>query len=509
MKRLALLLALILCLSACAEIPPPADTAPPQTTAPVETTVPIETTLPPETSEPVAADPFAYYYALLEYTYPETNWLRNAMGCVFTTPEEIDLEFLFYAGFRDGSWDKLSPESEAYLIGQGFFREFDIQPMPADRIEEVLQQTFGISLSDCTIPDGWGYVEKEDMYCSNHNDAYDIAEYTIIAVEDDGETILIHYTVPDHFYDPSTGNMESAEFEHILTLRRTDDGSIQAASNVPAERITDFSEYAALLDFTAQPNWLARSLACVFEKPEDIDLYYLFYLGVEHLGSWNDISEESRQSLIDQDFSPEFGLQIMPCDKLEEALQATFGIGLDDVTIPEGWGYIEKENAYCSNHSDAFIPDGFTITNVIESTAGTVEIHYFCESYYNTAADDFLYTVDLILTLRRTEDGFQAVSNVLVDQSEYDSLYDRELIDMISMEEALAAWAAAEDPGSADALAELAAHSPAFAELMTRSSVLDTFDWYGPERLAALKADPETVQNAEHLALLIVSVRAS
>ena len=506
MKRLALLLALILCLSACAEIPPPADTAPPR---PAETTAPAETTQPPETTSPFVSDPFDEWYALLDFAeYPETNWLRNAMGCVFTTPEEIDLEYLFYAGFRDGSWDKLSPESEAYLIGQGFFREFDIQPMPADRIEEVLQQTFGISLSDCTIPDGWGYVEKEDMYCSNHNDAYDIAEYTIIAVEDDGETILIHYTVPDHFYNPSTGNMESAEFEHILTLRRTDDGSIQAASNVPAERITDFSEYTALLDFAAEPNWLARSLGCIFEKPEDIDLYYLFYLGVEHPGSWDDIAPESRDFLVEQGFMEEFDLQIRPVAKMDAILRDTFGIELKDVAMPREWRYIEAEDAYCSNHSDAYVPDAFTITNVVESTDGTVEIHYFCESFYNTAADDFLYTVDLILTLRKTEDGFQAVSNVLVDQSEYDSLYDRELIDIISTEEALTDWGAGEDPGSAEALAELADHSPAFAELMTRASAPDTFAWYGPERINALKSDPETVQNAEHLALLIVSVRA-
>lgn len=270
----------------------------------------------------------------------------------------------------------------------------------------------------------------------------------------------------------------------------------------------DFSEYEALLDFSAEPNCLARAVGCVFEKPEDIDLNYMFYLGVEYPGSWDDISAESRQSLIDQGFWPEFDLQIMPCVKLEEALQATFGIGLDDVTIPESWGYIEAEDAYCSNHSDAYIPDAFTITNVIKSTNGTVDIHYFCESYYNTATDDFLYSADMVLTLRETAKGFQAVSNVPVKLNEYDSLYDRELIDIISTEEALAVWAASEDPGSEEALANLAAHSPAFAELMTRSSALDTFAWYGPERITALKADPETLQNAEHLALLIVSVRA-
>lgn len=283
---------------------------------------------------------------------------------------------------------------------------------------------------------------------------------------------------------------------------------IPAETTLPAAN-KDFSEYEALLDFSAEPNWLARAIGCVFEKPEDIDLYYMFYLGVEYPGSWDDISEESQQSLIDQGLLKEFDLQIMPCDKLEEVLQSTFGITLADVTIPESWGYIESEDAYCSNHSDAFFPDDFTITNVTESPDGTVEIHYFCESYYNTATDDFLNTVDLVLTLQKTDVGFLVRSNVLSGQSEYDLLYDRELIDIISTEEALADWATSEDPGSAENLDNLASLSPAFAELMTRSSARDTLSWYGPERIAALKADPETMEYADHLATLIVWVFAS
>lgn len=270
-----------------------------------------------------------------------------------------------------------------------------------------------------------------------------------------------------------------------------------------APSVQDFAEYEALLSFSAEPNWLARAIGSVFEKPEDIDLYYMFYLGVGYPGSWAEISEGSRQSLIDQGLWPEFDLQIMPCDKLEAILQSTFGIGLDDVTIPEGWGYIEAEDAYCSNHSDAYVPDAFTITDVVESPDGTVQIHYFCESYYSTADDDFLSTVNLILTLQETKDGYQAVSNVLVDRNEYDSLYDRELIDIISTEEALADWVA-----SGEDLDDLTAHSPAFAELMTRASAKDTFAWYGPERIAELKANPETAECAEYLAQLIVTVRA-
>ena len=50
MKHFALLLALLVLLTACAEVPPPADTAPPQaipeTTASAETPLPLETTAP-------------------------------------------------------------------------------------------------------------------------------------------------------------------------------------------------------------------------------------------------------------------------------------------------------------------------------------------------------------------------------------------------------------------------------------------------------------------------------
>lgn len=188
-------------------------------------------------------------------------------------------------------------------------------------------------------------------------------------------------------------------------------------TTAPAETapviVTDFSEYVDLLDISANPNWLARSLGCIYEKPENIDLYYMFYLGANYPGSWNEISEESRQSLVDQGFYPEFDLQIMPCEKLEEALQSTFGIGLADVTIPKYWGYIEAEDAYCSNHSDAYFP-GVPVITSVEDNGDTVHIHYTIDGFWDTTAEDFLDTANLILGLKRQEDGsLRAQFNVL------------------------------------------------------------------------------------------------
>ena len=175
----------------------------------------------------------------------------------------------------------------------------------------------------------------------------------------------------------------------------------------------DHSEYEALLDFAAEPNWLARSLGCIFEKPEDIDLYYLFYLGVEHPGSWDDISPESEEFLLNQGFLREMDLQILPVAKMEEALRDAFGIELKDVAMPTDWRYIEAEDAYCSNHSDAYFPGIPTIT-AVEDDGTHITIHYTIDGYWIPSSEEFMDTAPLVLSLIRNDDGtIHAVSNLL------------------------------------------------------------------------------------------------
>ena len=177
--------------------------------------------------------------------------------------------------------------------------------------------------------------------------------------------------------------------------------------------ITDFAPYEALISFSAQPNWLARSLGVLFECPAELDLNYLFYLGVDHPGSWGDISANSRQKLLDQGFMEEMDIQIMPAAKLEEALQSTFAIGLSDVTIPDEWCYIEAEDAYCSNHNDAYFPGVPTITSV-EDDGRYITIRYTIEGYWVPNTDLFFDSAPLVLSLVRSEDGtIRAVSNLL------------------------------------------------------------------------------------------------
>ena len=229
MKKFALLLVLMLLLTACAEVPPPADTAPPQTTEPVvEITARVETI--PETTTPPVISDFTSYKALISFD-AQPNWLARALGCLFESPTEVDLNYMFYLGVaHPGSWNEISAESRQTLMDRGFLTEMDLQIMPADKLEAALQETFGIGLSDVTIPESWCYIETEDAYCSNHNDAFFPGVPTITAVEDDGHFITIHYTI-DGYWLTATGEfLDTAPL--VLSLVRNEDGTIRAVSNL-------------------------------------------------------------------------------------------------------------------------------------------------------------------------------------------------------------------------------------------------------------------------------------
>ena len=229
MKKLALLLALMLLLTACNQVPPPADTAPPQTTEPVvEITARVETI--PETTTPPVTTDFTPYGALIAYD-ADPNWLARSLGCLYESPTEIDLNYMFYLGVdHPGSWNEISAESRQTLIDRGFLTEMDLQLMPAAKLEAALQETFGLGLADMTIPDQWCYVKDADLYCSNHNDAFFPGVPTITAVEDNGHFITIRYTIEGYWLTATDEFMETAPL--VLSLVRNEDGTIHAVSNL-------------------------------------------------------------------------------------------------------------------------------------------------------------------------------------------------------------------------------------------------------------------------------------
>ena len=94
-------------------------------------------------------------------------------------------------------------------------------------------------------------------------------------------------------------------------------------------------------------------------------------------------------------------------------LRANFGVGLDDVTIPDEWLYLQDEDFYCSNHNDAYFPSPFTIT-AVEDDGVNIRIYYNIEGYFNLETEEFLDCAELVLCLERLENGtIHAVSNII------------------------------------------------------------------------------------------------
>lgn len=235
MKRFALILALVLLLCGCTETPPPATTAPPlptESSAPMETTIPDESTAPVETTVPTVITDFAPYEDLLSFD-AEPNWLGRSLGCLYESPSQINLNYMFYLGVDyPGSWGEISDESRRKLVDYGFWDEMDIQILPAEILEQALRECFGVGLDDVTIPQEWCYIEAEDAFCSNHNDAFFPGIPIVTAVEDDGVNIWIHYTIEGYWIPDTEEFLDSASL--ILGLERQEDGQIHALFNVLA-----------------------------------------------------------------------------------------------------------------------------------------------------------------------------------------------------------------------------------------------------------------------------------
>lgn len=239
---IALILTLALCLTLCAcgkdtpETTTP--TEPQQTTEPLaavpETTAPTQSK--PEETEPEETGPdYDAYTELMRYTGAESSWVSRAMTCVFGQPEDIDLYHFFY-GDLAGGWDSISEESRNYLTGQGYHTDMDLQVRPLDTMEQIMQQVFGISLSDVEdgIPDQWRYLATEKAYVSNHNDTNVVADFTITWIDEYvGNRIDIFYTINGSYYNTATGETLKNP-DMVLALRQQPDGSYLVLANVEA-----------------------------------------------------------------------------------------------------------------------------------------------------------------------------------------------------------------------------------------------------------------------------------
>lgn len=402
LKKLLPLLLAVLLTAGCAA--PAAETLPPTQPPTQPPTVPVTE----EVTEPATEAP----------TQPEDNRLQEyqdlfrdgvynlAAGIIYTRPADVNLYYLFYNGVGyDGSWSSVGGADRDLLVGRGFWQECDIQIMPARLLEEKLQRYFGVGLADVRIPGEWAYSAESDTYYSNHNDAFGSGVTVNGFADNDDGTVTLFLTV-DAVYDHGTDDYLWDQPMH-MTLRETEDGW-QMVSNVAANVSASQENMAALAYYQNLLGWSGgmdyfRALGTIFNTAEDVDLYYFFYGGVDVPARWDELEAAERDYLLAEGLWEEFDLQKMPASILQERLQRYFGIGLDDVQIPDRWVYYAPADSYYTNHSDAWLPE-VTVTDAEEFQDGTVRVYLTVDMVIDHAGE-YVSNAETVLTLRRTQDG--------------------------------------------------------------------------------------------------------
>ena len=144
-----------------------------------------------------------------------------------------------------------------------------------------------------------------------------------------------------------------------------------------------------------------------YTSPEKIDLSTVFYdgagVGTRVSDTW---SEQEHQAVLNAVGINEFYIPVYKVTRtaVEAVVQEKLGISIDDIEsdITYGFHYVEAYDAYYNAHSDTNL-NPVTITGGKTDNSGLYMVEYTDEAYINKK---------IIVTLRKTDTGYQFVSNV-------------------------------------------------------------------------------------------------
>ena len=155
-------------------------------------------------TEPAPTEPIDEELAKFNALFGELgSWYNKALCCEYATPAQLELWTFFLSAFNEES-NQVTDSERAQLkdlIGNpdvyDHIDNLDITRLPADRMNQVLQDYFGITLDD--IDDagfaGQLYLESTDCYYIIGGGAAVVKEFNAVSVEymDDG-SIRVYYT---------------------------------------------------------------------------------------------------------------------------------------------------------------------------------------------------------------------------------------------------------------------------------------------------------------------------
>lgn len=300
---------------------------------------------------------------------------RQFLTSLYERPEDIDLFELFYCGTGLPETVNESELRQAAALTHRSFTEMELDLTASSRenINAVLLENTGLTLEQThqTGLEKFLYLPEYDTYYHFHSDTNAIVNVTFAAGEREGDLTRLYYRADGMYLGG-----EFAEGWACLTLRevpgeftdgfpyhfvshqlcRRPDHLLSDVVALNGEELAYFNEEFFNNDTVNNEvgvNIHNQFLTSLYERPEDIDLYELFYCGT----GTGEVAGDEELPLVGN-FDAEGG-QICPTDKLSVsainsvllentglALEQTNQIGLENFT------YLEQYGAYYHTHGD-------------------------------------------------------------------------------------------------------------------------------------------------------------
>lgn len=242
-SRLIVLICALLLLTACEAVVPP-ETTQPETVPSTAATMTVPTTEPATESSTVPAtqptDPPAIHIGKGQFEtlfYQEGTWngpvdvnyYNRILWCDFTSPEQVDLQMIFFDQDLDENWE-LTAEEESFLRQQGldhwFHEEVPVKRVSAEKVNTVLEQCFGLTLEETDLVgmDSFVYFADTDCYYW-WNGSHGACHFEISkAIRQPDDTITVEYQIHD-----------ANDWKKVITLEKTESG-YRVLSNVTLPR---------------------------------------------------------------------------------------------------------------------------------------------------------------------------------------------------------------------------------------------------------------------------------
>lgn len=117
------------------------------------------------------------FQTMFEFPNSTNDFWNLALFQAYQDPLDANLYKLFYNGFRDES--PITDEEKQALFTQSWEGELSITRCPVEKMNGVLQEIFGLSLSDYdqAALEKFTYLESTDSYYLFHNDAAGLSEF--------------------------------------------------------------------------------------------------------------------------------------------------------------------------------------------------------------------------------------------------------------------------------------------------------------------------------------------